>query len=70
MKKVFTVVSRIGKLLRASSLAEVLSYCDKYQTEGEGRLHPVIMFDRSGRDTSHLTPHTSHLKPYTLHLKP
>ena len=64
MKNVFTVVSRIGKLLRASSLAEVLSYCDKYQTEGEGRLHPVIMFDRSGRDTSHLTPYTSHL---TLH---
>ena len=38
--------SRIGKLLRASSLQEVLSYCDKYQTEGEGRPHPVIMFDR------------------------
>ena len=39
--------SRIGKLLRASSLQEVLSYCDKYLTEG--RPHPVIMFDRSGQ---------------------
>ena len=38
--------SRIGKLLRASSLPEVLSFCDKYQTEGEGRPHPIIMFDR------------------------
>ena len=38
--------SRIGKLLRASSLQEVLSYCDKYLAEG--RPHPVIMFDRNG----------------------
>ena len=50
--------SRIGKLLRASSLEEVLTYCDKYQTEGEGRPHPVIMFDRSvqtavGTDCQH-----------------
>ena len=37
---------RIGKLLRATSLKEVLSYCDKYETEG--RDHPVIMFDRNG----------------------
>ena len=40
--------SRIGKLLRASSLEEVLSLCDKYQTEAQGRPHPVIMFDRNG----------------------
>ena len=38
--------SRIGKLLRASSLQEVLSYCDKYLADG--RPHPVIMFDRNG----------------------
>ena len=35
---------RIGKLLRATTLEEVLSYCDKYETEG--RVHPTIMFDR------------------------
>jgi len=38
--------SRIGKLLRSTTLEEVLSYCDKYETEG--RQHPTIMFDRNG----------------------
>ena len=37
-------LKRIGKLLRARTLAEVLTFCDKYETEG--RCCPTIMFDR------------------------
>lgn len=39
--------SRIGKLIRARTVEEVLSYCDKYETEG--REQPTVMFDRSAQ---------------------